>query len=368
MVANWARRKQSLGVVAESAPKARGFFLVFLTNCWASWNSCHFVKCTMSHDDTDLDVQDLDVPEDASAAQDLASWLGLIARIGKDQGHFTPLGDRHWSLMTQDGPHLLVTFDTIDAARQRAGQMPQLYEFASTMGWSYLCLIADGQTWFRDPAVYAHFDELIDDAVFDGYDRVTLYGAGMAGYAAAAYSVAAPGATVLAISPRATMAPSRVPFEVRDRPARRLDFTSRFGFAPDMVRAASQVWILRDPHYAADAAQSALFQGRAVHTLNLRHLADKVEVVLSELDILPKLIAAAMKGEMSADYLARLWRDRRNFAPYLRRLLAKNETARREGRAFAICSNAARRIKAPEFQHRLDAMIKARDARRHPAS
>lgn len=310
-----------------------------------------------------LDAPETDIPEDASDAKDRAGWLSLMARIGQDQGHFRTLGARHWSYLSEDGPSLLVTFDTLEAARRRKGQMPHLADLAAMMGWSYLCLIAEGATWFRDPAVYGHFDQMIDDGVLDAYDRVTFYGAGMAGHAATAFSVACPGSVVLAIAPRASMTPSRVPFETRDRAARRLDFTSRFGFAPDMARAASRVWILRDPHHAPDAAQTALFQGRNTQILNLRHMAERIEPALAELDILSKLIVAAMKGDLSEAMLAELWRARRKFGPYLKALLNKTEAAGREGLAFAICANVARRTRAPKFRRRLEEMTEARAAK-----
>ena len=303
---------------------------------------------------------DSDAPEDAAAATSHDHWLQLMGEIGGEAGHFTQIGARHWAIFSQESSQLLVTFDTLAAARARKGQMPHLYDFASTMGWSYLCLIAEGKTWFRDPDLTAYFDKMVKTSFFDGFDRVLFYGAGMAGYAACAYSVTAPGATVLAVAPRATMAPSRVPFETRDRAARRLDFTTRYGFAPDMLRAAREAWILRDPLHGADAAQSALFQGRHITHLNLRLMGDRAEHALQELDILPKLLSATMKGEMSAALFARLWRARRNFGGYLKQLLLRTDTAGREARSYAICSNVARRTRAPKFRRRLDEMEAAR--------
>ena len=60
--------------------------------------------------------------------------------------------------------------------------------------WSHMALISDSDTWFRDPAVYGWFDRLVDEGFFDEFDRVLFYGAGPCGYAAAAFSVSAPGA------------------------------------------------------------------------------------------------------------------------------------------------------------------------------
>ena len=55
--------------------------------------------------------------------------------------------------------------------------------------WSFLSLIADGATWFRDAALHRFFDRLIDEDFFESFDRVIFLGAGpMCGYAAAAYS------------------------------------------------------------------------------------------------------------------------------------------------------------------------------------
>ncbi len=303
-----------------------------------------------------------DPPEDASAAVDRGTWLALLGQVAEDSGSLRAVGASHWAFFSEEGSHLLVTFDTLQAARARKDQMPQLFDLASSMGWSYLCLIADGETWFRDPAVYGFIDEKVYDGFFDGFDKVTFYGAGMSGYAACAFSVAAPGASVLAVCPRATMAPALVPFETRNRAARRLDFTSRYGFAPDLMRAANEVWILRDPAHMADAAQSALFYGRHVHRLNLRLLGEQVESALIELDILPKLVIAVMKGEMSEGLFATLWRVRRKFGGYLKHLLQRADAAGRETLTYAICVNVARRTGAPKFQRRLDSLNAARAA------
>ena len=41
-------------------------------------------------------------------------------------------------------------------------------------------------------AVYGFFDQILDDGFFDEFDTIIFYGAGPCGYAATAYSVAAP--------------------------------------------------------------------------------------------------------------------------------------------------------------------------------
>ena len=56
----------------------------------------------------------------------------------------------------------------------------------------------DFQTWLAQ----------IDDGFLDQFDDVIFYGCFAGGYAAAAYSVSYPMATVIAINPQATLNPS----------------------------------------------------------------------------------------------------------------------------------------------------------------
>jgi len=172
------------------------------------------------------------------------SWLAKMDRIGEDAGHFQTLGARHWAFFVDESPTLVVTFETVEDIRARPGQMPLGYDIAAAKGWSHLCLIAGGETFYRDARVYGYFDRLIDDAFFEDFDRVVFMGAGAQGYAAAAFSVAAPGCGVVAISPRATILPGIARWDTRSIGARRLDFTSRYGYAPDMIEGAARVWVL----------------------------------------------------------------------------------------------------------------------------
>ena len=75
---------------------------------------------------------------------------------------------------------------------------------------------------------------------FDDFDHVVFYGAGPCKYAAAAFSVAAPAATVDAIQPQTTLDPRITDWDDRYMKMRRTDFTSRYGYAPDMLDAAEQ--------------------------------------------------------------------------------------------------------------------------------
>ncbi len=141
-------------------------------------------------DDTDK-AEDGQAPHKAPANRD--DWLKRIASVGEAAGYFEPLGAHHWALFADDGRVLYVTFESADAIRARDDGLPHGYETAQENGWSHLCLIAEGETWYRDADVYRYFDRLVDDAFFEDFDRVIFHGAGMGGYAACAFSVTAPG-------------------------------------------------------------------------------------------------------------------------------------------------------------------------------
>ena len=290
---------------------------------------------------------------DASHATDRASWLQIIDEIGEEAGYFQTLGTKHWAYFIDESPTLLVTFETVEAIRANPNQLPTADSVARKHGWSHLCIIADGETWYRDAAVYRFFDRQVDDAFFEDFDSVVFYGAGMGGYAACAYSVTAPGSTVLAVTPRATLDPTRAAWDKRDVHHRRLDFTSRYGYAPDMTEGAGQVFVVYDPEFAPDAMHAGLYHRPWVTDLRTRHLKDQVESALTQMAILTPMIEAAAKGTLTRRTFARLWRARRKFSPYLKSLLGRAKISKHPEREFKICNNVTRRLNAPAFRKRL---------------
>ena len=111
---------------------------------------------------------------------------------------------------------------------KRDTRRPWGFEFIEAQNWSMLGVMANGWTWFRDPAVTAEFDCLKDSGFFEQFDRVVFYGASMGGYAAAAFSSAAKGATVFAISPQSTVDKTVVPWEMRYKSVWNRDFTGPY--------------------------------------------------------------------------------------------------------------------------------------------
>lgn len=284
-----------------------------------------------------------------------ADWFARMEEIGDEAGYFQRLGSRHSALFVDEAPILLVTFETVQSIRQtQPGQLPMGYQIAKGRGWSHLCLIADGDTWYRDKAVYAYFDRLVDDAFFEDFDQVVFYGAGMAGYAAAAYSVAAPGATVIAVQPQATLDPRVTGWDPRWPEMRRTSFTDRYGYAPEMTEGAGQVYVIYDPEQVLDSMHAALFTKSFVTLLPCRLLGRDIGAALDEMHILQSMLAAACTGAFDAHMFSIFYRARRNHRPYLRGLLTHLD---RDGRAFLaalLCRNVVGRMEAPKMKARLE--------------
>jgi hypothetical protein len=282
-----------------------------------------------------------------------ADWLRALQAATEEDGDFLPLGARHWAFFVEDKPTLLITFEQAADIRERADQMPEHHSLAKARGWSHLCIISEGETWWRDPAVYRYFDRLVDDGFLEDFDRVLFYGAGAAGYAAAAFSVAAPGAHVLLVAPRATMDPARAGWDNRHLAARRLSFTDRYGYAPEMTEGAAQVWLIHDPLNGRDAMHAALFHRPAVTMLPARHTGEGTEDTLIEMQVLDRIIASAMDGKLTRFGFSRLWRGRRSNASYLRAVLYAAYRSGRPEREIMICRSVTRRLRAPRFARRL---------------
>ncbi len=287
-----------------------------------------------------------------------ADWLAAMETATEEDGYVQALGGRHWAFFHDDGPVLLVTFERAGAIRNYSpDHMPDGYRLARTKGWSHLCLIAEGDTRYRDPAVYRYFDRLIDDAFFEDFQNVLFYGTQMGAYAAAAYSVAAPGATVLAVQPVATLDPAVAGWDDRYRRARRLNFTDRFGFAPEMTEGAGQVFVIHDPTEREDAMHAALFHRAWVTHLRARRLGSSIEAALRKMNLFDRLLTEAAEGSLSPLSFARAFRERRTYGPYLRRLLALQTDAGRPAREMMICRSVVGRVKAPTFRKRLAELV-----------
>jgi hypothetical protein len=257
---------------------------------------------------------------DTADLLDRSGWLTLLRKMGEDSGSFTPLGDRHWAIFNEDGPKLVISFDRLeDIQALEPGKMPHIFGQATHNGWSHLSLISEGDTWYRDGNVF----------------------------------------TVLAIQPRASLDPEITGWDTRFTAARRLNFTDRYGYAPEMTEGAAKVFTLHDPYARLDAMHVALFRKPYVTNLKARFLGDHVAVSLSEMGIMPKIVKAACDGTLTAKSYAKLWRERRHFGNYLRWILHACSAAGHAKREAMICRSVTNRLRAPSFRKHLEKLEKS---------
>jgi len=299
-------------------------------------------------------------------------WLKQLSEIAEISGQFEALGSNHVATRIDTCPApdsdsdsdtdttLLVTFETMQGIQLHSdiGQ-PLGWDMVRRRDWSHLCVISDGDTWFRDPDIYALFDRLTDEGYFEDFGRVLFYGAGPCGYAAAAYSVAAPGALVLAVQPQATLDPRVTEWDHRFSHMRRTSFTDRYGYAPDMLDAAARAFVLYDPAEDLDAMHAALFTRPNVTKLRLRHMGDALQGDLIEMDILDDLLITISQDRLTQTHFARLARARREHPSYLRNLLGHLDAAHRPYLAMLMCRNVVERMHAPRIRRRLDGLEKS---------
>ena len=266
-------------------------------------------------------------------------WQSAIVEMAEANGWHEPLGERHHAIHIDRGPSLVVTFERIDEIQEAApGAEPAGIAIARRTGRSALTILSERRTWFRDEAVYDLFDRLVDDGFFDEFDDVLFYGTGPdCGYAACAFSVAAPGARVLTLAPMATGNPRVAGWDTRHPEARRLDFTSRYGFAPEMIDGADRVCVVHDPELPLDAMHAALFERPNVDQKRMRHFGKSLDVALHRLGLWDDVIEGVAEGTLTDLRFARMMRARRHDFHYLRALgRALDAKGRRRLQAIAL--------------------------------
>jgi hypothetical protein len=301
---------------------------------------------TAERPDLDLDLSQLGRQQ----------WCARLDELGDDAGAFEEIGADHMSLFIDAGRDLLVTFEDAAAVRNSPTGRPMGFAAVAQHGWSLLALFCEGETWFRDPKVWATLDRLTDEGFFEGYDRVLFHGVGSCGYAAAALSVAAPGARVLLVRPHATLDPAVTGWDQRFHADRRRDFTTRYGYAPAMVDGALSTHIVQDPAQMPDAMHAALFTRPGVTQLRCRGAGRRPEQTLTALGLMPDLLVQAMTGALTPASFARLWRARRKSAAYLRGLANRLTSEGRTGLLAHLCNFGLTTRDRAFFETRLQAL------------
>ncbi|AAV95897.1 phosphoadenosine phosphosulfate reductase [Ruegeria pomeroyi] len=282
-------------------------------------------------------------------------WKQKLLEQAEAEGMAQELGARHFATFIDRDATLLVTFETAEGIRSISEtHQPFGFELVKSKGWSHLCIISDGDTWFRDPKVYGFFDRLIDDGFFEDFDQVVFYGAGPCGYAAAAFSVAAPGATVVAVQPQATLDARMTEWDDRFTEMRRVSFTDRYGYAPDMLDAADHAFVLYDPAESLDAMHATLFARDNVTRLRMRYMGAELQARLLDMNLLYRILLMAGTGKLNAKSFFQIYRARRSYPRYLKGLVAVLDRQNRPYLNMVLCRNVIARMPARRFRRRLE--------------
>ena len=253
------------------------------------------------------------------------SWDKIATELAGKDGWYRPGTNGHSFLyMPRSTDTLVVTFDNLDIAMtKREDRRPWGYSFIKDQGWSMLGVLAGGWTWYREQWVSDQFDQLKKEGFFKQFKRVVFYGASMGGYAACAFSSAAPGCDVVAISPQSTVDKSIVPWETRYKVVWDRDFSGKYGDAAKVSSKANRVSILYDPYEPLDAQHAARFKGKNVQHLRAPLLGHRLGSSLNQMGILSPIILGALDGSLTSDAYYKLLRTRKTSPRYQRELFNK---------------------------------------------
>ena len=279
---------------------------------------------TRTEDDKEI-IRVRVTPKPPDPMRNASNWSRIAKTLTGEDGWFRAGENGHSFLyVPRDSSTLVVTFDNLDIAiTKREDRRPWGYSFVEAQGWSMLGVLAGGWTWYREPWVYQQFDDLRDAGFFDQFDRVVFYGASMGGYAACAFSPAAPGCEVVAISPQSTLDKSVVRWETRYKAVWGKDFSGPYGDAAEVSKAAKRVSILFDPYEPLDAAHVARFKHDNVRQLRAPLLGHRLGSSLNQMGILNPIILGALSGTLSETEYYRLLRKRRSLPRYQRELFSR---------------------------------------------
>lgn len=296
---------------------------------------------------------------DAGATPNKDQWRENLRDIGAAEGFYEELGPKHTALHVGRGDTLIVTFENLDDVYEGGeSKMPWGFGFVEKRGWSMLGMMAHDWTWYRDEAVYDFFDRLRDEGFFKQFKRVVFYGASMGGYAAAAFSACVPGAGVVIIAPQATLSRQIAPWETRYRKAWRQDYSTRYGYAPDMVKTAEYVYVFYDPLQPLDSMHAALFRGDNIRKMRCRYFGHRIASMWIKLGILTPVVEGAIEGTLTDRDFYRMLRKRREERRYQREMVDRLEKAGKPARVAQYCEAVLAREPGPKFRK---ALRKARE-------
>lgn len=263
-------------------------------------------------------------------------WLKDLRATPGLRGFYRSLPEHALAFVDRGAERLVVGFDNLSSVRDRAPVRRDgwAYAFAAERGWSHLGVLAFTPTWFREPELHDALRELAASGFFARFGSVTTLGTSMGAFAACAFAPLAPGCTVMALSPQATLDPGRVPWEARWQGAQRQDWSGGFNDAVAGAAQAGRVFLVSDPLLAQDRRHLALFADlRNATRLPTPLSGHKSALMLHGGGVLWAVLEQAVTGELTPASFAEL-RRRMRVTPFYTRPLAARLAAQGKARTL----------------------------------
>lgn len=135
---------------------------------------------------------------------------------------------------------------------------------------------------------------------------------------------------------------------------RRVSFTDRYGYAPDMLDAADHAFVLYDPAESLDAMHATLFARDNVTRLRMRYMGAELQARLLDMNLLYRILLMAGTGKLNAKSFFQIYRARRSYPRYLKGLVAVLDRQNRPYLNMVLCRNVIARMPARRFRRRLE--------------
>ncbi|MBY8976841.1 glycosyltransferase family 2 protein [Rhodobacteraceae bacterium NNCM2] len=263
---------------------------------------------------------DVDDPNETKAKEVLAApqWLADLRHSPFREGFYQSSGDFAAVCVERSTDQLVVSFDNLSNVNDKSlDREPWAYKFIKDNGYSVLGILSFKANWYRDEKLFDFFDRLKAEGFFRKFKRVAFVGTSMGGYGAAAFSAAAPGATVIAFSPQSTLDTRLVPWEKRFNKGRAQDWSGRYADAAAGTQAAERVYLLYDSYFEPDLRHAKRFHGANIVHLPTWHSGHKSALFLRRAEILKPIMAEGVKGTLDRESFFRLYGKRRKLPWYI---------------------------------------------------
>lgn len=312
-----------------------------------------------------MNVSTSQILEEVPVEESREAWHARLTEIGRQEGFFEELGQQHSALFVRRGKTLVVTFDNLDHVYERGeDRMPWGFSYTQSRNWSVLGLMAHDWTWYRDEAVFDFFDRLRDSGFFQEFDKVVFYGASMGAYAASVFSSAAPGATVICISPQATLDRDLTSWETRYKKVWRRNFEDRYGYGPELIASADKAFIFFDPLAPLDAMHAALYQSPNVTKFKCRFMGHRIASLWMAMGVLKPVVEGCVDGTLNTTEFYRLMRRRHDTSRFQREMLDRLRNQKRYALLVRYCRHVLSKRRAPKFRQEMKQALKMLERRK----